>query len=931
MSDHAWTREHAAAFVVGGLSAEEAERLEGHTRDCPECAAVVADARRLDGDLRDLFADDRPSPGLEDRAVRLTRDVRRRRRQLRISGRMARFVVAAGVLVALGSVGAFLGDRLPLPGEDSTRTSAANHLKEIELAARSATPREYGSKLGGEWGESDNYGVASYAANGQTFPNKRESTRDEYQNFYGYTPQLWSDVNGVTAGKDETFKLGTVTSPTGRVKADDNVEHKPYIQNGGANPEGLKYKNEREGERGDSNNVFFSTLPDRGTPIQQRPTSNTFTIGGTMFGAYPQPAQNMPVAPTLPKGFAQGQTPDFKGQTHQGMTGLAFHPGEHRPALSAGDPKDPTLMGRTESVPALQTGVEKPPPASTEDRPNPNDPKPPLAGEGEPAAARRVIIRSGEMDFEVDSFDASAAIVTRLVGNTKGAFVATVNSDKLANGKVKGSITVRTPPEHLDALVADLRRDLKGDLKGLKIGSQDITKQYTDLESRLRAARTMEQRLLQIIKDGKGEIKDLIAAERELGVWRTKIEEIEGELRYYANLVGLSTLTISLTEKEIRAAAAVTENEKVQAGVEVEDVDKAYQQALAAVAEAKGRVAKSELKQLAAGQFNANLQFEVPPDAAGPMRDRLRQLGRVARLEIDRSRSPVDGTTPADAKVKRGDTTFAVQLYNLANIQPRETVQLGVAAVDVRAAFQALRDAAAKSAGRVKVAQLAEQDAQNVSAQFEVEIRRADEGPLQAALAAAGEVLGRQVTRAPEGDEYTDTKIRYLVTLLSAARMSPRETATLTVEVADVSQSAAVLATQVADAGGRQVSSESSTEQNGKATAKLTYEVPLSAAGLADKFKSLGTVRNYQTNKNPQAPSGKLAKARIEVTLVSGDEGIWPRVHRGLSHSATVLLTSLTWVVVGLCVVLPFGVVGYGGYQIVRRLVRPKGNAPAAG
>ena len=78
--------------------------------------------------------------------------------------------------------------------------------------------------------------------------------------------------------------------------------------------------------------------------------------------------------------------------------------------------------------------------------------------------------------------------------------------------------TVRTPPEHLDRLVVDLRREVgaAGELKGMKISSQDVTKQYTDLESRLRGARAMEQRLLQMIKDGKGEIKQLLEAEKEL-------------------------------------------------------------------------------------------------------------------------------------------------------------------------------------------------------------------------------------------------------------------------------------------------------------------------------------------------------------------------------------------------------------------------------
>src|SRR5207247_4434181 len=134
----------------------------------------------------------------------------------------------------------------------------------------------------------------------------------------------------------------------------------------------------------------------------------------------------------------------------------------------------------------------------------------------------------------------------------------------------------------LDSLVLDLRKELGkgGELKGQRIGSQDITKQYTDLESRLRAAKTMQERLLQMIKEGKGEIKQLLEAEKELGVWRTKIEEYEGEIRYYANLAALATLTVSPAAKEARAPAAITESERVQARAEVEDLEKAAQEAL---------------------------------------------------------------------------------------------------------------------------------------------------------------------------------------------------------------------------------------------------------------------------------------------------------------------------------------------------------------
>ena len=106
--------------------------------------------------------------------------------------------------------------------------------------------------------------------------------------------------------------------------------------------------------------------------------------------------------------------------------------------------------------------------------------------------------------------------------------------------------------------------------------------------------------------------------------------------------------------------------------------------------------------------------------------------------------------------------------------------------------------------------------------------------------------------------------------------------------------------------------------------------MPLTAApGLVAKFKSAGTVRVQQSSRDPQAPDGKYATARLDVTLsntdliVAKDDGLWPQVRRGLSVSVAVLLMSVTWVVFGLCVVLPWALVAYGGYRLVRRLFRP--------
>ena len=354
---------------------------------------------------------------------------------------------------------------------------------------------------------------------------------------------------------------------------------------------------------------------------------------------------------------------------------------------------------------------------------------------------------------------------------------------------MRGSVVVRMPPEELDAFVLELRQTLAktGELKGQRIGSQDVTKQYTDLESELKAARTMEERLLNLMKDGKGAIKDLLQVEKDLGTYRTKIEKIEGELRYYSNLVSLSTLSITLQEKEIRAAASYTETEQVKAGVEVEDVEKAYLETQAAIREFKGRIGRAEMKQHAAGQFNAILVFEIAPEQSGPMRDRLRQLGNMVRLDIDRVQKVENGGEPTkDGKIRRGDSEFTVSLYNLANVAPRETTTLTLVASDVPAAYRKLREIVGKLKTTVRNAQLQEQDKQNVTAQLDFDVRRTDEPSLQGALETTGEVLNRRVDRRADAENVTDAKMMFLVHLISTNAIEPRETIRRTIAVTDV-------------------------------------------------------------------------------------------------------------------------------------------------
>src|SRR5439155_24220996 len=168
------------------------------------------------------------------------------------------------------------------------------------------------------------------------------------------------------------------------------------------------------------------------------------------------------------------------------------------------------------------------------------------------------------------------------------------------------------------------------------------------------------------------------AAEKELGNWRTKIEQLVGEMKYYDNLISLSTLNITLYERDIKTPATAYETEQIDSGIESDDVEKARTAALKAIDDAKGRVIQSELKRYDAGQFAATIVADVPADASGPMLDRLKQIGKTARLDVQRKPTAAgeNSATVGPVKVEKRNLRLKLSIYTLAHEAPPPAVTL---------------------------------------------------------------------------------------------------------------------------------------------------------------------------------------------------------------------------------------------------------------
>jgi hypothetical protein len=606
--------------------------------------------------------------------------------------------------------------------------------------------------------------------------------------------------------------------------------------------------------------------------------------------------------------------------------GERFKPVDVMAAAEAADKEDEKLteVGRA-TLALAEPMAGAAPPAQAQ-------PPAPVPSVEQAAAPARKVIRNGKMEFEVDSFDSAAAQVASIVAE-EGGFVSTTTSEKLPNGKTRGSIILRVPPERLDTLILKLRA--LGNLISQQIGAEDVTKHYTDLEGELRAARAMEERLLEIIKTGQGQIKDLLEAEKQLGVWRTKIEKLLGEIRYYDSQVALATLILTLVEKDILDAAAVSQTETVTAGVEADDVAKARTDAIAAIEQAKGRVIESDLKQHDAGQFEARVLADVPADATGPLIDRLRQLGRVARLDVQRRQEARDGrAVPAGARVERRDARFAISIYNLANVAPRQTHNIDLACADVEAAYQQALAQVAQASGRVIVSQISH-EGNRASGNLSFEVPQAGADVVLASVRGLGEVMRSNVAENADTANSTSAKRGFVLRLVSINDVPPRETTALGIEVPAVEAAAADVQTQVLAAGGRVLAAQHSRERSGQASALVIVEFPLSqSVAMIDRIKAMGIVRTTQSSRNLDVPgTGELARARLELTLgspdtlVSGERGFWHSVREGLATSITGVLWSIRLIVIGLCFVLPWAILIWLTWRVIGRV---RGRASSA-
>ena len=110
-----------------------------------------------------------------------------------------------------------------------------------------------------------------------------------------------------------------------------------------------------------------------------------------------------------------------------------------------------------------------------------------------------------------------------------------------------GEFTIRVPRQNIKSFKTEL--NLIGNLTSENTSKQDVTKQYTDTESRLKVIEVKEERILSLLEKAI-KIEDIIALENQLSNIIYEKESLKASLLNLDDKVDFSTVNISLQEVE---------------------------------------------------------------------------------------------------------------------------------------------------------------------------------------------------------------------------------------------------------------------------------------------------------------------------------------------------------------------------------------------
>lgn len=150
------------------------------------------------------------------------------------------------------------------------------------------------------------------------------------------------------------------------------------------------------------------------------------------------------------------------------------------------------------------------------------------------------LIKESYLSFQTEDLDKTYGKIVTVIKKYNG-YIQDDAADKVYN-RVTRRLTIRVPTKSFQSTIDDISNTVDF-FDAKQISSKDVTEEFIDLEARLKAKRTLEERYLELLKKARN-VKEILEIERELFTIREEIEAKQGRLKYLENKVSLSTIRI---------------------------------------------------------------------------------------------------------------------------------------------------------------------------------------------------------------------------------------------------------------------------------------------------------------------------------------------------------------------------------------------------
>ena len=265
---------------------------------------------------------------------------------------------------------------------------------------------------------------------------------------------------------------------------------------------------------------------------------------------------------------------------------------------------------------------------------------------------------------------------------------------------MRGEIVVKVLPDNLDRFLGKLRGI--GELKNQALTTEDVTKAYFDTESRLKNARLMEQRLIEILKTKSKDVADLLEVEKELGRVREEIETMQGELKFMDSQVAFATVTITLAEKNMNIPAAFLLKEKAQLSLYATEVEKTYNE-IKALASPKVQITNAQIDRDNTGRVSARLSLLLAPEESDAVIAKIKGMARVENFQVQTERVSQGGDGLGEnAKTERDKVELNITLSRDEQETALQQTSLRIQTPEVNDKTKQLRAIAEQQSGRIR-------------------------------------------------------------------------------------------------------------------------------------------------------------------------------------------------------------------------------------